>query len=127
MATAGGTHGCVVCGKIPSYRCARCRSALYCGKTCQRSGWKQHKVTCDSTSGEEEHEEEHAGALPAMDPTQQTGRMLTVVEPGGWADFMQHGRRDEASHAAAVRANEARLRAWSEENIRSQQMKPKGD
>lgn len=37
---------CFRCGQPASMKCARCRTALYCGKECQQSNWKSHKRMC---------------------------------------------------------------------------------
>lgn len=45
-------HGCARClAPLPSgaKRCARCRSARYCGAECQRAHWAEHKATCIKT------------------------------------------------------------------------------
>ena len=41
-------QNCLVDFKSESARfvCTRCRSTLYCCKTCQRKDWKEHKVEC---------------------------------------------------------------------------------
>jgi hypothetical protein len=38
--------GCVVCGSAETKRCARCHTAWYCSKGCQRSDWKKHRNFC---------------------------------------------------------------------------------
>eukprot|EP00743_Colponemidia_sp_Colp-15_P005662 GILK01006087.1.p1 GENE.GILK01006087.1~~GILK01006087.1.p1 ORF type:complete len:283 (+),score=30.11 GILK01006087.1:45-851(+) len=42
--------GCPTTGQLSDFkRCARCKSALYCSKTCQTKDWKAgHKAICDS-------------------------------------------------------------------------------
>eukprot|EP01083_Nonionella_stella_P274190 930625_1 len=40
---------CDHCAKqlpINSSRCSRCHSTFYCGRKCQRNGWKKHKSVC---------------------------------------------------------------------------------
>ena len=43
---------CGSCGKgqqetgAPLKACTRCRKAFYCGASCQRAAWPQHKKTC---------------------------------------------------------------------------------
>lgn len=39
---------CAVCGVENSklQRCARCKTTCYCGRECQRSDWKSHKLKC---------------------------------------------------------------------------------
>lgn len=40
---------CSVCGKTESTkRCARCKSAAYCGEEHQKADWKTHKKSCAS-------------------------------------------------------------------------------
>ena len=34
------------CGSDGELRCARCKRAKYCGKSCQRAHWSTHKRTC---------------------------------------------------------------------------------
>eukprot|EP00658_Telonema_sp_P-2_P045695 TRINITY_DN3368_c0_g1_i6.p1 TRINITY_DN3368_c0_g1~~TRINITY_DN3368_c0_g1_i6.p1 ORF type:complete len:268 (+),score=35.33 TRINITY_DN3368_c0_g1_i6:134-937(+) len=42
--------GCGTCGvELAGLRCSRCRAAWYCSKQCQRSDWKQHKLSCQKT------------------------------------------------------------------------------
>ncbi|KAI5794097.1 hypothetical protein FPQ18DRAFT_235112, partial [Pyronema domesticum] len=43
--------GCLECQKcqkkdIELKRCSRCQSAIYCGKDCQTTDWKEHKKVC---------------------------------------------------------------------------------
>lgn len=45
-------------------RCARCKSAEYCGRTCQRSAWKSHKRVCKFFA---EHAKPEAAAAAASD------------------------------------------------------------
>jgi hypothetical protein len=42
-----GLH-CVNCSKEMTkiYRCSRCELATYCGTTCQKEAWKEHKKIC---------------------------------------------------------------------------------
>jgi hypothetical protein len=39
---------CVNCSKEMSkiYRCSRCNVATYCGASCQKEAWKEHKKIC---------------------------------------------------------------------------------
>ena len=37
---------CAVCGGAGEFSCARCKSALYCSKGCQRRHWPDHKQQC---------------------------------------------------------------------------------
>ena len=40
---------CACCGSAPAaFQCSQCKSAKYCSTTCQREGWKEHKVLCNS-------------------------------------------------------------------------------
>lgn len=41
-----GKMGCEVCGKEDAKRCAGCGTVAYCGKECQKVGWKEHKRSC---------------------------------------------------------------------------------
>ncbi|KIM39522.1 hypothetical protein M413DRAFT_415454 [Hebeloma cylindrosporum] len=44
--------GCEVCGDTTSIsRCVQCLSVAYCGTTCQKSDWPNHKVMCRSVKG----------------------------------------------------------------------------
>ena len=40
-----GLRSCTKCGKGCSQKCQRCR-APYCGRQCQESDWKRHKLEC---------------------------------------------------------------------------------
>ena len=45
---------CSNCGRLPNEttslkRCAKCQSAAYCTKECQRNDWARHKLTCTAT------------------------------------------------------------------------------
>ena len=39
---------CVACGKMEGkfYFCSKCKAVKYCGATCQKDNWKQHKFAC---------------------------------------------------------------------------------
>ncbi|KAF9225315.1 hypothetical protein BS17DRAFT_778434 [Gyrodon lividus] len=39
---------CEVCGTVDAImkKCARCKGAWYCSKTCQKDGWTAHKYKC---------------------------------------------------------------------------------
>lgn len=41
-----GKMSCGVCGKEDAKRCAGCGTVAYCGKECQKAGWKAHKRFC---------------------------------------------------------------------------------
>lgn len=43
---------CVMCGqKEHIFRCNGCKAVRYCGKTCQKIDWKNHKRTCEFLRG----------------------------------------------------------------------------
>lgn len=50
--------------------CARCRVAAYCGPTCQKAHWREHKAACTALRDEREREEAAAapvgGAIPPV-------------------------------------------------------------
>ncbi len=69
----------------PLSHCARCRSAWYCSRACQKRGWKEHKGVC--------------GKLPKMDTPQfyinvahtipearALAQSMNLALPGGRAD-----------------------------------------
>ena len=39
---------CVMCSEPATQRCTQCRSQIYCGKQCQKSDWRVHKLLCSS-------------------------------------------------------------------------------
>ena len=41
-----GKMDCAVCGAEDAKRCAGCGTVAYCGKECQKSGWKKHRRYC---------------------------------------------------------------------------------
>jgi hypothetical protein len=43
---------CINCGKdsVPLMLCGRCKGVMYCGRTCQVSHFKEHKVVCRATA-----------------------------------------------------------------------------
>ena len=41
-----GKMSCAGCGKEDAKRCAGCGTVAYCGKECQKAGWKLHKRFC---------------------------------------------------------------------------------
>ncbi|KAG7448862.1 uncharacterized protein BT62DRAFT_731197 [Guyanagaster necrorhizus] len=43
--------GCEVCGEKTTSRCSQCQSVSYCGPTCQKAHWKDHKNFCRSLKG----------------------------------------------------------------------------
>jgi hypothetical protein len=47
-----GNTSCRICGKTERImKCARCKSAAYCGREHQRADWKVHKTSCVSNDG----------------------------------------------------------------------------
>jgi len=49
VAALAGDAACVACCKpLPekAMRCARCRSVVYCDRTCQMHDWKRHRTEC---------------------------------------------------------------------------------
>ncbi|KAH9867251.1 hypothetical protein IAQ61_007843 [Plenodomus lingam] len=38
---------CAACGNPATDKCSGCRSINYCGKFCQTTHWKSHKLTCE--------------------------------------------------------------------------------
>ncbi|XP_057310602.1 N-lysine methyltransferase SMYD2-like [Hydractinia symbiolongicarpus] len=48
MISAGSKMStCLRCkSKEAKYHCGRCKERLYCGKECQVTDWKQHKIKC---------------------------------------------------------------------------------
>ncbi|KAF8066747.1 hypothetical protein FPV67DRAFT_1626779 [Lyophyllum atratum] len=57
MDSSGQPHTCAVCKKGPDelkaelQQCSLCKSRYYCGRECQTSDWKTHKVTCQRSGG----------------------------------------------------------------------------
>ena len=52
---------CDHCGKAGAKaRCARCKSAVYCGRTCQRSAWRKHRPACRFRAAERAVDESDA-------------------------------------------------------------------
>ena len=47
-------HGkcCGFCGDSNSklFKCSGCKNVLYCGRSCQKSDWKMHKLVCSASS-----------------------------------------------------------------------------
>ena len=41
-----GKMSCGSCGKEDAKRCAGCGTVAYCGKECQKAGWKEHRRFC---------------------------------------------------------------------------------
>ncbi|RDW84161.1 zinc finger MYND domain-containing protein [Aspergillus mulundensis] len=39
-------EACLMCNATPVQRCARCKSASYCSKTCQKNDYRAHKLLC---------------------------------------------------------------------------------
>lgn len=37
---------CLICKKLSSLKCSKCREAFYCSAEHQRLHWKQHKLNC---------------------------------------------------------------------------------
>ena len=37
---------CIVCGKLTTFCCSKCRRVFYCSQACQRVDWRSHKITC---------------------------------------------------------------------------------
>lgn len=53
--TAKTCRKCLKCDPSEAFqkslmRCARCQSAYYCSKACQKADWKTHKMACEPTS-----------------------------------------------------------------------------
>ena len=46
-------HGkcCAFCGDSNSklFKCSECKNVLYCGRLCQKSDWKMHKLVCSAS------------------------------------------------------------------------------
>mmetsp|Transcript_10662 Transcript_10662/g.18835 ORF Transcript_10662/g.18835 Transcript_10662/m.18835 type:complete len:430 (+) Transcript_10662:700-1989(+) len=40
------TSACLICGARTNLRCQLCREAAFCGRVCQKAGWKDHKKIC---------------------------------------------------------------------------------
>ena len=72
-----GARSCDCCLRIARghSRCARCRDAYYCDRTCQKKDWKRHKLWCCRTA-EEIHEELVRQGLRVKE------------EDGSWADVI---------------------------------------
>ena len=45
----GSLSKCLECGKDKAERCKGCFVAHYCGKVCQKKGWKAHRSECRAT------------------------------------------------------------------------------
>ena len=46
-AAADGSHCCYHCGTAGAKSCCGgCHRAWYCGRACQKAGWRGHKTTC---------------------------------------------------------------------------------
>jgi hypothetical protein len=37
---------CAFCDKAASRKCTGCKTYVYCGKECQSSDWRKHKIIC---------------------------------------------------------------------------------
>jgi hypothetical protein len=43
-------HTCAHCSKpTEKLKCAKCRSVMYCNKSCQKANWDEHKISCNSS------------------------------------------------------------------------------
>ncbi len=49
-------------------RCAKCKSAFYCGTSCQKKDWKRHKIECWSPNKSEQIEQESSSSTGAIPP-----------------------------------------------------------
>jgi hypothetical protein len=57
VATAGAAAAaaCWACGGVPSAKCGRCVTAVYCNETCQRRDWEaRHKKQCKAIAARRE-------------------------------------------------------------------------
>jgi tetratricopeptide (TPR) repeat protein len=75
------------------HKCSRCKSAFYCGRTCQRAAWREHKVRCGQFCLLRD-----AAATAADTKTQQ------AAEAAGVEKMVKTA---EAQHAAQQRAEGA--------------------
>src|SRR5688500_3512650 len=41
---------CAACAKPASLTCSRCRTTTYCSSACQKSDWRTHKQSCNTTN-----------------------------------------------------------------------------
>ncbi len=39
---------CAICAKPTTSNCSRCRIVYYCGRECQKIGWRSHKTICNN-------------------------------------------------------------------------------
>ena len=79
-----------VCGLSGvSHRCAKCRSAYYCSKECQRADWKNHKYQCRRSKVEEGQVDVSKGQLGDTVQSSRLGAVAQVAEGGGGSSSSQ--------------------------------------
>ncbi|KAK7012221.1 hypothetical protein R3P38DRAFT_1585417 [Favolaschia claudopus] len=57
------------CLKRADQRCSNCKIATYCGTTCQKTGWSNHKMECEMNRILREREEKEAQKPVEKPPT----------------------------------------------------------
>jgi mitochondrial splicing suppressor protein 51 len=71
MADVNEEPQCAHCNKTQASlgrrlkRCAKCRNAQYCDRTCQQNHWKQHKKACRSTANAQPNSTSTSSSNPA--------------------------------------------------------------
>ncbi|PRW44936.1 Tetratricopeptide repeat 33 [Chlorella sorokiniana] len=108
---------CCTCGKADGghlLRCAKCRTAGYCSKECQRRQWGAHKKVCAHMAAEMEGVSRSAQrAQHAAAPTQEAGDRAAAA--GSWGVAIQ--RWDAALAASPAdphKLHEAKAQVWLE-------------
>ncbi|MCJ1249220.1 hypothetical protein MMC30_006443 [Trapelia coarctata] len=66
------------CPKPGTLRCAGCKNTHYCGKECQKSAWKTHKLTCTKA---QKHNCFIIRALPKSDALPVFNQVPEQIEP----------------------------------------------
>ena len=76
------------------YRCGGCKIAVYCGRTCQKAAWPQHKKMCKASGGQENPTllRAKSGVQSMIDALHRHVDVLLPMQKYVQKQYQQHGK-----------------------------------
>lgn len=91
---------CATCSaaNVPLQQCARCKSASYCNKSCQKANWKAHKQACARHAQDGRQPSIEAKAQQPFTAGEQDKKPFTAID----RNVFLHDRTEEKTYQLLI-------------------------